>query len=241
LPHQLPFCEDEAMRTPSLACLLKHLGCKHTVVAIAFSNSLLCGQTESTKLNELVRLEREKPTVLTYSQLSIYDKGEAVQYKGIVYLHIDSVTTQGCVLAAAVTVQDRYVAAEDRKKGFAGKVVHKETGEIIDTYHYKYTLNLKEISPTAITTVIGRPFQLGDDTRLSCSEAKACNLHWIKVGSESLVVLETMVKNGFEDVNTKARQMLIPMSTPDTASRFEEVLKTVTQTCSVNKSLDSFR
>lgn len=163
------------MRTPSLACLLKHLGCKHTVVAIAFSNSLLCGQTESTKLNELVRLEREKPTVLTYSQLSIYDKGEAVQYKGIVYLHIDSVTTQECILAASVTVQDRYVAAEDRKKGFAGKVIHKETGEIIDTYHYKYTINLKEISPAAITTIIGRPFQLADDTRLSCSEAKACN------------------------------------------------------------------
>ena len=72
---------------------------------------------------------------------------------------------------------------------------------------------------------------MADDTRLSCSEAKACNLHWIKVGSESLVVLETMVKNGFEDVNTKARQMLIPMSTPDTASRFQEALKTVTHSC----------
>jgi hypothetical protein len=160
------------MRAPSLACLLKHPGRKHTVVTIALSSSLLCGQTESTKLDELLRLERENPTVLTYSQLSIYDKGEAVQYRGIVYLHIDSFTTRGCDLAAAVTVQERYVAAEDRKKGFAGRVVHKQTAEIIDTYHYKYTLSLKEIGPSGITTIVARPFQLKDDTRLSCSESK---------------------------------------------------------------------
>ena len=90
-----------------------------------------------------------------------------MQYRGIVFLHLDSFATQGCDLAAAVTVQERYVAAEDRKKGFAGGVVHRQTAEIIDTYHYKYTLNLKEISPAGISTIIARPFQLKDDTRLS--------------------------------------------------------------------------
>ncbi|HTF62739.1 MAG TPA: hypothetical protein VK638_08510 [Edaphobacter sp.] len=227
------------MRTPNLACLLKHLGRKHTVVAIALSNSLLCGQTEPTKLDELLRLERENPTVLTYSQLSIYDKGEAVRYRGIVYLHIDSFTTQGCDLTAAITVQERYVAAEDRKKAFAGRVVHKQTSEVIDTYHYKYTLNLKEISPAGITTVIARPFQLKDDTSLSCSESKACTLHWLRVGSELPLVFETRIKNGFEDISTKTREMFIPMSTKDSASGFGEVLKTVTQTYRLNKSLDS--
>ncbi|HTF64524.1 MAG TPA: hypothetical protein VK638_17715 [Edaphobacter sp.] len=226
------------MRTP-LACLLKHPGRKHTVVTIALSSSLLCGQTEPPRLNELLRLERESPTVLTYSQLSIYDKGEAVQYRGIVFLHLDSFATQGCDLAAAVTVQERYVAAEDRKKGFAGGVVHRQTAEIIDTYHYKYKLNLKEISPAGITTIIARPFQLKDDTRLSCSEIKTCTLHWLRIGNESPLVLETRIKNGFEDINTKTREMLIPMSTNDSASSFREVLKAVTQTCHADKSLDS--
>jgi hypothetical protein len=219
------------MRTPSLACLLKHLGRKHTVVAIALSNSLLCWQTEPTKLNEFLKFERENPTVLTYSQLSIYDKGEAVQYRGIVYLRIDSFTTQGCDLAAAVTVQERYIAAEDRKSGFTGRVVHRQTAEVIDTYHYKYTVNLKEISPAGITTVIARPFQLKDDTRLSCSESKACTSHWLRIASELPVVFETRTKNGLEDISTRAREMFIPMSTSDSASNFGELLKTVNQTC----------
>ena len=220
------------------ACLRQNL--KYTLILafLALSHSRLSAQTPLDTLNNLVSKEQGDPTVLSYSQLSIYEKGEAVQFKGTIYLHIDSFALQDCHLTAAVTVQERYTGAEDVKKGFSGKVVHKETGEIIDTYHYRYTLNLKEISPTAITTVIGRPFQLADDTRLSCSEAKACNLHWIKVGSESPVVIETRVKNSFEDINTKARQMLIPMSTPDTASRFQEVLKTVTHSCNATRPSD---
>jgi hypothetical protein len=202
---------------------------------LTLSNSSIYAQTPLETLNNLVSAERENPAVLTYSQLSIYEKGEAVQFKGKIYLHIDSFALEDCHLTAAVTVQERYTGAKDIKKGFTGNVVHKETGEIIDTYHYKYTLSLKEISPTAISTVIARPFQLADDTRLSCSETKACNLHWIKMGSESPVVLETREKNGFEDINTKARQMLIPMSTPDTALHFQEVLKTITHSCNATQ------
>jgi hypothetical protein len=205
--------------------------CTLIVAFLALSNSPICAQTPLDTFNNLVSTERGNPAVLTYSQLSIYEKGEAVLFKGTIYLHIDSFVLQDCHLTATVTVQERYTGVKDVKKGFSGQIVHKETGEIIDTYHYKYTLNLKEISPTAITTVIGRPFQLADDTRLSCSETQACNLHWIKVGSESPLISETRAKNGFEDVNTKARQMLIPMSTPDTASRFQEALKTVTHSC----------
>ena len=205
-------------------CLRQNSKCTLIIAFLTLSNSHLSAQTPLDTLNNLVSTEQGNPAVLNYSQLSIYEKGEAVLFKGTIYLHIDSFVLQDCHLTATVTVQERYTGTKDVKKGFSGQVVHKETGEIIDTYHYKYTLNLKEISPTA--TVIGRPFQLADDTRLSCSETKACNLHWIKVGSESPLISETRAKNGFEDVNTKARQMLIPMSTPDTASHFQEALKT---------------
>ncbi len=216
-------------------CPRPNSNCTLIIAFLTFSSSLIYAQTPLDTLNNLVSTERGNPTVLTYSQLSIYEKGEAVQFKGTIYLHIDSFALQDCHLTATVTVQERYTGAKDVKKGFTGKVDHKETAEIIDTYHYKYTLNLKEISPAAIPTVIGRPFQLADDTRLSCSEAKACNLHWVKVGSDSPIISETRAKNGFEDVNTKTRQMLIPMSTPDTASNFQEILKTITQGCNTTQ------
>ncbi|HEY6375136.1 MAG TPA: hypothetical protein VIX90_06380 [Edaphobacter sp.] len=162
------------MRIPISLCLRQNSKRTLILAFLTLSNAPIYAQTPLDTLNNLVSTERGNPAVLTYSQLSIYEKGEAVLFKGTLYLHIDSFALQDCHLTAKVTVQGRYTGAKDVKKGFSGKVVHKETGEIMDTYHYKYTLNLKEISPTAITTVIGRPFQLADDTRLSCSETKSC-------------------------------------------------------------------
>jgi len=184
-----------------------------------------------TELEKIVKSERASSSVLTYTQVSVYEHGEAVQYRGVLFLHLDAVILRDCAITATVTVQDRYLAAEDRRGRFSGMISHRETKEKVDTYHYTYTTDLKTIMPSAVGTIVARPFQLKDNTRLSCSEEHACTLSWLQLQNALPTISETRETNGFEDVHADVRQLLIPMSSADSAAVFAERLRDETRSC----------
>jgi len=184
-----------------------------------------------TQLETIVKSERASSSVLNYTQVSVYEHGEAVQYHGILFLHLDAFILHDCAITATVTVQDRYSAAEDRRQRFSGMIVHRETNEKVDTYHYTYAVDLRNTMSSAVGTVVARPFQLKDNARLSCSEEHACTISWLQLQSASPEIRETRETNGFEDVHADVRQMLIPMSSADSAAVFAQRLRNETRSC----------
>jgi len=188
-----------------------------------------------TELEVIVKSERASSSVLTYTQVSVYEHGEAVQYHGVLFLHLDAVTLQECAMTARVTVQDRYSAAEDRRKRFSGMIDHREAKEKVDSYHYKYTLDLRKIMPGDVATVVARPFQLKDNAHLSCSEEHACAISWLQLQSASPEISETRETNGLEDVHADVKQMLIPMSSAHSAAVLAEQLRNEIRSCHLSR------
>jgi len=211
---------------------LANISCTPAVIGLLamLSSAPFYAQTQ-TPLEAIVKSERANSSVLNYTQVSVYEHGEAVQYHGVLFLHLDAVILHDCALTATVTVQDRYSAAEDRRQRFSGMIAHRETKEKVDTYHYTYTMDLRKTMPSAVGTVVARPFQLKDDARLRCSEEHACTISWLQLQSASPEISETRETNGFEDVHADVRQMLIPMSSADSAAVFVERLRNDTRLC----------
>jgi hypothetical protein len=196
-----------------------------------FPNLLHSEQSEQAELNNLLSSAKNQTIVLSYSQSYLYNKKEPVQYTGTVYLTIASFHNEGCNLMIGVIVQDRYVGTEDQRQRFSGKIIHKETGQKVDSYRYTYQLSLKDIDPSGIDTVIGRPTQLSESLRLSCIENKSCALPWVHIKSALPVIEEQRIMNGFEDVKMKASQMSIPMTSAKTASLFVNAVRNATLAC----------
>jgi hypothetical protein len=89
---------------------------------------------------DFVASERQRGTVLTYSQSYIDDKFEKVFYQGTLYTGIHSFKLDGCDVATGVDVEDRYSGVIQHKSGF-GRVHMEQTGELTDdtVYQYRFT------------------------------------------------------------------------------------------------------
>jgi hypothetical protein len=183
------------------------------------------------EVRKVLAEEAERWSVLTYSQLFIYEKNEHVQYTGTVYLKIGSFSLEECDLKITVVVQDKYVGAEDQRQTFSGKTIHKETRPKSDSYQYSYRLSINDIDPAQVRTILTRPAQLLENTRLSCKEEKACNLPWLRVATKKRSISETRVMNGLEDVNQMVSQMLIPITSDSVASQLAKALQNATTGC----------
>jgi hypothetical protein len=205
---------------------------KAVLIALLVMGTSLYGEDATQdELRKALAEEAQRGSVLTYSQLYIYDKNEQVQYRGTVYLKIGSFSLEGCDLKISVLVQDRYVGTEDQRLRFTGKTIHKETAPKSDSYQYSYHLSINEIDPAQISTILARPTQLLENTKLSCSEEKACNQLWLRAAMKKPSISETRVMNGFEDVNQNVSQMLIPMTSDLVALQMAKALQNATTGC----------
>jgi hypothetical protein len=213
--------DSRMLKLPYKAVLIALLGMGTRVHGVSATHD---------ELRKALAEETERWSVLTYSQLYIYDKNEPVQYTGTVYLKIDSFSLEECDLKISVVVQDKYVGTEDQRQRF-GKTVHKETKPKSDSYRYSYQLRLDEIDPVHVRTVLARPTQLIENTSLSCKEEKACILPWLQVVTRKRSISESRVMNGFEDVNQTVSQMLIPMTSSGVASQLAKILQNSATGC----------
>jgi hypothetical protein len=208
------------------------LKCKVVLIALlAIGKSVHCEDVTQDELRKLLAEETERWSVLTYSQLYIYNKNETVQYTGTVYLRIGPFSLEECDLKVSVVVQDKYVGAEEQRLRFSEKTVHKETSPKSDSYRYSYHISLTDIDPAQIATILARPSQLSENAKLSCNEEKSCNLLWLRVGTNKRSIMETRVMNGFEDVNQMVSQMVIPMTSNVVASQLAKLLQNSTTGC----------
>jgi hypothetical protein len=144
-----------------------------TVALMAVSEILFSENAMDNELTKLLVEESKTWSVLTYSQLYIYDKNDPFQYTGTVFLQINSFAIHDCELKLGVEVQDNFVAQEEQPQR-RQKALRGSTSSQSNTFHYSYALNLKEIDPKHIDTIFTRPRQLDENTRLSCSEEAAC-------------------------------------------------------------------
>jgi hypothetical protein len=208
------------------------LKCAVALVALLTITKGICSESVANDaLNRLLTEEHERWSLLTYSQLYVYDRNEPVQHTGTVFLQIDSFALHGCELNIGVVVQDQYVSVEEHKRRFSAGTVRKQIGPRINTFHYSYQLSLKNIDAAKIDTVFARPRQLDVNTRLSCQEEVSCNLPWLRVTARRPSIQETRILNGFEDVNQGVNQMAIPMTSNDRASTLAKALTDATISC----------
>jgi len=200
-------------------------------VLLAIGNGLYSENSDHNVLQKLLTEESERWSVLSYSQLYPYGKSEPVQYTGTVFLKIGSFVLKDCQLKLEVVVQDKYVGAEEQKRAFGGTPIHKETRPLSVSYQYSYRMNLNDIDSARIDTPFGRPAQLLENTRLSCSEEKSCNLAWLRVITKKPSIGETRVVDGFEDIHEMTHQMIIPMTSKDVAAQLGKALQTSAIAC----------
>ena len=92
-------------------------------------------------------------------------------------------------------------------------------------------MSINEIDPAEISTILARPTQLLENAKLSCSEEKACNQLWLRVATKKPSISETRVMNGFEDVNQRVSQMLIPMTSDLVALQMAKAVQNATNGC----------
>jgi hypothetical protein len=212
-------------KTSGLKCALA------LAALLTITNGVCSGGVANDALAKLLAEESRKWSLLTYSQLYIYDKNEPVQYTGTVFLQIDSFALHECELNIGVVVQDHYVGVKEQRRRFGAGTVRKQTGSKINTFHYSYQLSLKNLEAARIDTVFARPRQLDENTRLSCQEEVSCNLPWLRVAARRPSIKETRILNGFEDVNQGVNQMVIPMTSNDRASKLAKALTDSTISC----------
>jgi hypothetical protein len=206
--------------------------CRAVLIAFLATGISVHGQEAAKdELRKILTEEAERWSLLTYSQLYPYGKSEPVQYTGTLYLRISSSSLEECNWKISIVVQDRYVGSEEKRQGFSGRTVHKETGPKSDSYRYSYHVSLRDIDPEQVRAIRTRPAQLLENTSLSCKEEKACNLLWLQVVTKKPAVSEIRFMNGFQDVNQIATQMVIPMTSDSVASQTIKALQDATSAC----------
>jgi|GEM_PF-2127648 len=202
------------------------------IVAVLFSGQYLYPQPPTHDvLTNLLSQESSRHSLLTYTQHYIDNADERVQYTGTIFLQIESFRVDGCILTVNVVVQDRYVGSAEHKVRLGTKVIHDDLGRKADTYHYAYLLNLKFVDEAHIGATAARPSQLPDSTASICEEEKFCDLQWLTVAAKKPLILETRVLNGVLDFNEGVNQIMIPMTSQQTAQQTAKSIQNLAIAC----------
>jgi hypothetical protein len=177
-------------------------------------------------LIEILKAEAANSSVLTYSQHYIDSEKGTVDYAGTLYLKVDSVSLDGCDFKANVVVQDRYSGSEDVRQRFRRNKTY--IAQDFSTSRYSFRLNLATRNTVEAGFVSARPSQLRDHTGFVCKEDPSCKLPWVRIRTLKPSIGETVVNDGFVDVNRQVDDVYIPASSPqsarDSVASFEKLV-----------------
>jgi hypothetical protein len=166
-------------------------------------------------LIDILKAEAAYTSVLSYSQHYIDSEKETVDYTGTLYLKVDSVSLDGCDLQVNVIVQDRYSGTEETRRAFRQRKTYMAPD--FSTSRYSFRLNLATSDKVEASFVSARPSQLGDHTGFVCKEDAFCKLPWVRIKTLKPSIGETIVNDGFLDVNRQVDDVYIPTSSPKSA------------------------
>ena len=182
-------------------------------------------------LTNILSQESSRYSLLTYTQRYIDEANERVQYKGTIFLQIESFKLDGCILKIDVVVQDRYVGSEEHKLRLGTEVVHENLGQKMDTYRYAYYLDLKSLDDAHISPIAARPSQLPSNTMFVCEEETSCDVQWLKVVVKKPSILETRALNGLLDFNRAVDQITIPVTSQEVAQQSARSMQNLATAC----------
>jgi hypothetical protein len=80
------------------------------------------------------------------------------------------------------------------------------------------------------------PAQLNIHTTVRCEDDRSCNLSWIQIAPPNGGIAETRTVNGIQDLDSKAKAMVLPMASPETAGQAAKLFSVAIRACSVNAS-----
>ena len=166
-------------------------------------------------LIDILKAEAAYPSVLSYSQHYIDSEKDTVDYTGTLYLKVDSVSLDGCDLRVNVVVQDRYSGTEETRRAFRQRKTY--VAPDFSTSRYSFRLNLATSDTVEASFASARPSQLGDHTGFVCKEDAFCKLPWLRIKTLKPSIGETIVNDGFLDVNRQVDDVYIPTSSPQSA------------------------
>lgn len=185
---------------------------------------------EGGALLDFVASERQRGTVLTYSQSYIDDKFEKVSYQGTLYTGIHFFKLDGCEAAARVDVEDRYSGVIQHKSGF-GRVHMEQTGELTDDTVYQYQFSLGKLEANEIRELSAIPSQFASNTSLRCEEDRACHVSWVRIASPGREIGETRAVDGIQDMDAKVSSIALPMTSPEIAANAAKLFAEAARAC----------
>jgi hypothetical protein len=187
---------------------------------------------EGGELVDFIAAEQQRGSVLTYAQSYVDDENEKVSYKGTLYAGIHHFRLDECKVTVQVAIQDTYAGAIEHRN--FGRVHLEQTGELRDDTVYEYRFGLGELSADAVHAQRAVPGQLNIHTTVRCEEDRSCNLSWIQITAPTSGMAETRTVNGIQDVDSKAKAIVLPMASPEAAARAAKLFSVAIRSCSVN-------
>jgi hypothetical protein len=189
---------------------------------------------EGGELLKFIAAEQQRGSVLTYSQSYVDDQNERVSYNGTLYAGIHLFNVDECKVTARVAVEDRYSGAIEHRN--LGRVHVEHTGELKDDTVYEYRFNLGDLSAGGVRALRAVPGQLNINTRVQCEEDRSCTLDWIQITAPNRNIAETSTVNGFQEVDSRAASMVLPMASSELADQAAKLFNVAIRACSVNSS-----
>jgi hypothetical protein len=186
------------------------------------------------ELLNFIATQQQRGSVLTYAQSYVDDENERVSYNGTLYAGISLFKLDECKVTARVAIQDRYSGAIEHRA--FGRVHLEPTGPLKDDTVYEYRLNLGELSADAVHALGAIPAQLNLHTTVRCEEDRSCNLSWIQITAPDGKIAETKTVNGIQDVDAKAKAIVLPIASPEEAAQAAKLFNGAIRACSVNAS-----
>jgi hypothetical protein len=184
------------------------------------------------ELLNFIATQQQRGSVLTYAQSYVDDENEKVSYKGTLYAGIHHFKLDECKVTVRVAIQDTYSGAIEHRN--FGRVRLEQTGELRDDTVYEYRFGLGELGADAVHALSAVPAQLNIHTTVRCEEDHSCNLSWIQITAPNSGIAETRTVNGIQDIDSKAKAIVLPMASPETAAQAAKLFSVAIRACSVN-------
>lgn len=204
------------------------------LVAFAIAISAHAQMTPEGELVDFIAAEQQRGSVLTYTQSYVDDENEKVSYKGTLYAGIHHFKLDECKVTVQVAIQDTYTGAIEHRN--FGRVHFEATGELRDDTVYEYRFGLGELGADAVHALSAMPGQLNIHTTVHCEEDRSCNLSWIQITAPKSGMAETRTINGIQDVDSKAKAIVLPMASSDAAAQAAKLFSAAIRACSVTDS-----
>jgi hypothetical protein len=161
--------------------------------------------------------EARRGTYIFYTQAYKDQHKEKVSLHGSVYGVLRDVKVEGCDLDATVQVFDLF-------SGFVGERPEAERQDLTE-----YSIHFRISSGVAASVFQARPSQLAHSMHSQCDGDGSCTFNWIRIRSSRPLMRERIVLNHSITFDGAVSEVLVPVSSKETADQLIRDLENVAQ------------